>query len=100
MAVKRVRDIELLLEFVQLATKEMIWMNQKEEEHANRDWSAKNLNIAELEKHYKVTDKWWFVFGFCRFWEEEAVKWNSCFGGNKQLIWFSLFCIIHLILIK
>ena len=54
MAVKRVRDIELLLEFVQMSTKEMIWMNQKEEEHANRDLSARNLDIAELEKHYKV----------------------------------------------
>ncbi|XP_022102247.1 plectin-like [Acanthaster planci] len=54
MAVKRVRDLEILLEFVQMATKEMMWMNQLEDEHANRDWSAKNLNIAELEKHYKT----------------------------------------------
>ena len=57
MAVKRVRDLEILLEFVQLATKEMMWMNQLEDEHANRDWSPKNLNIAELEKHYKVRDQ-------------------------------------------
>lgn len=50
----RVGDMEALLDFVQAATKELMWLDEKEEIEESRDWSAKNMDIAELEKYYKV----------------------------------------------
>ena len=36
------------------ATKELIWMNQKEEIETFRDWSEQDLNVEEIEKYRKV----------------------------------------------
>jgi hypothetical protein len=36
------------------ATKELIWMNQKEEIETMRDWSAQDLNVEKIERYRKV----------------------------------------------
>ncbi len=56
LATHRVHHLESLLEFVQNATKELMWLNEKEEYETSRDWSAKNLNVAEIEAHRAVRD--------------------------------------------
>ena len=37
------------------ATKELIWMNQKEELETLRDWSDEGLVVEEVEKYRKVS---------------------------------------------
>ncbi|RWS15093.1 microtubule-actin cross-linking factor 1-like isoform X28, partial [Dinothrombium tinctorium] len=53
MSNKRLSDLETLLEFVQLASEEMKWLNEKEEVEVSRDWSAKNLDLVALESHHQ-----------------------------------------------
>ncbi|GFR20379.1 plectin [Trichonephila clavata] len=48
------RDLETLLDFVQSGTRELKWMSDKEETEVARDWSAKNLNLVELEHHQET----------------------------------------------
>lgn len=36
------------------ATKELIWMNQREEPEVSRDWSSHDLDIEELQAHGEV----------------------------------------------
>ncbi|XP_077869465.1 plectin-like [Saccoglossus kowalevskii] len=50
---KRIKDLELLLEFMQAATTELMWLNEKEETEVSRDWSAKNLDVPELEQYFQ-----------------------------------------------
>ncbi|XP_072170116.1 plectin-like [Diadema setosum] len=56
-AANRVSDMEILLDFVQAATKELMWLDEKEEIEESRDWSSKNMDIRELEKYYKSLTK-------------------------------------------
>ncbi|XP_054709316.1 LOW QUALITY PROTEIN: microtubule-actin cross-linking factor 1, isoforms 1/2/3/4/5-like [Uloborus diversus] len=49
---QKLEDGERLLTFVQSASKELKWMADKEETEILRDWSAKNVNLLELE-HYQ-----------------------------------------------
>ncbi|XP_033113678.1 microtubule-actin cross-linking factor 1-like [Anneissia japonica] len=49
---KRCRDAEVLQQFVEDATEELMWLDGKEDQEAARDWSAKNLDVEELEKHH------------------------------------------------
>lgn len=51
---KRVSDLHSLLDFLQAATQELIWLNEREETELNRDWANKNLNIQEVERYYEV----------------------------------------------
>ena len=53
---KYISDLETLLDFLQSATNELIWLNEKEEIEINRDWSDKNLNILETEQYYEVRE--------------------------------------------
>uniref|UniRef100_T1IX63 SH3 domain-containing protein n=1 Tax=Strigamia maritima TaxID=126957 RepID=T1IX63_STRMM len=50
---KRLSDLELLLDFIQSATQELMWMNEKEEIELSRDWSLKNLDLVEIEHYYE-----------------------------------------------
>ncbi|XP_047739188.1 dystonin [Hyalella azteca] len=50
---KRVSDLHALLEFLQAATQELMWLNEREETELNRDWTNKSLNIAEVERYYE-----------------------------------------------
>ncbi|XP_013792972.1 plectin-like, partial [Limulus polyphemus] len=48
---KRLSDLDALLDFIQTATNQLIWMNEKEEIEVSRNWGAKSLNIVEIEQH-------------------------------------------------
>ena len=51
---KRQSDLETLMDFVQSATNELIWLSEKEEKEITRDWSSKSLNLVEVEQYYEV----------------------------------------------
>lgn len=52
---KRLSDLETLQDFIQSATSELIWLNEKEESEIRRDWGARNLDLVEVEHYYEVT---------------------------------------------
>lgn len=51
---KRHSDLETLMDFVQSATNELMWLSEKEEREITRDWSSKNLSLPEVEQYYEV----------------------------------------------
>ncbi|XP_035219080.1 plectin-like [Stegodyphus dumicola] len=51
---QKLRDSESLLDFIQSASRELKWMKEREEAEVSRDWSAKNLNLVELEHHQET----------------------------------------------
>uniref|UniRef100_A0ABD2XTK8 Calponin-homology (CH) domain-containing protein n=1 Tax=Trichogramma kaykai TaxID=54128 RepID=A0ABD2XTK8_9HYME len=51
---KRMADLELLDDFIQAATNELVWLNNKEETEITRDWSDKSLDVDAIEKYYEV----------------------------------------------
>jgi hypothetical protein len=57
---KRLSDLETLQDFLQSATNELIWLNEKEEIEVSRDWSDKNLSIPAIEQYYEVRMKYLF----------------------------------------
>ncbi|NXD18188.1 PLEC protein, partial [Nothocercus nigrocapillus] len=48
----RLRHLESLHGFVSAATKELMWLNEKEEEEVNFDWSDGNPNMAAKKENY------------------------------------------------
>ncbi|KAL8181400.1 UNVERIFIED_CONTAM: hypothetical protein K2H54_001018 [Gekko kuhli] len=48
----RLRHLESLHAFVAAATKELMWLNEKEEEEVNYDWSERNSNMAAKKESY------------------------------------------------
>lgn len=56
---KRLSDLETLQDFLQSATNQLIWLNEKEEIELNRDWSDKDLNIPSIRQYYEV------IFSIC-----------------------------------
>lgn len=46
--------LEQLHAFVMAATKELMWLNDKEEEEVNYDWSERNTNMAAKKENYSV----------------------------------------------
>ncbi|KAL2084633.1 hypothetical protein ACEWY4_020151 [Coilia grayii] len=48
----RLRNLESLHAFVSAATKELMWLNDKEEEEVNFDWSDRNTNMAAKKENY------------------------------------------------
>ncbi|CAL9705341.1 unnamed protein product [Knipowitschia caucasica] len=48
----RLRNLESLHAFVSAATKELMWLNDKEEEEVNYDWSDKNTNMTAKKDNY------------------------------------------------
>lgn len=53
---KRLSDLDILHDFIQSATGELVWVNGKEETEVTRDWSDKNLNVQSIEQYYEVLD--------------------------------------------
>lgn len=51
---ERMAGLESLHDFVQLATEELIWLNDKEETEVTRDWSDKNLDTNAIERYYET----------------------------------------------
>lgn len=62
MSNKRMSDLDTLQDFIQSATSELIWMNEKEEIEVSRDWSSKSLHIPDIEDYQKV-----ILFSFLLF---------------------------------
>lgn len=50
----RLRHLESLHAFVSAATKELMWLNEKEEEEVNFDWSDRNPNMTAKKENYSV----------------------------------------------
>ncbi|KAJ3597987.1 hypothetical protein NHX12_001502 [Muraenolepis orangiensis] len=48
----RLRHLESLNGFVSAATKELMWLNDKEEEEVNFDWSDRNTNMTAKKDNY------------------------------------------------
>ncbi|XP_063780809.1 plectin [Pseudophryne corroboree] len=48
----RLRHLESLHAFVAAATKELMWLNDKEEEEVNFDWSERNTNMTSKKDNY------------------------------------------------
>ncbi|XP_029104012.1 plectin-like isoform X1 [Scleropages formosus] len=48
----RLRNLDQLLAFVSAATKELMWLNEKEEEEVNYDWSERNTNMTAKKDNY------------------------------------------------
>uniref|UniRef100_A0A673K9N7 Plectin-like n=1 Tax=Sinocyclocheilus rhinocerous TaxID=307959 RepID=A0A673K9N7_9TELE len=48
----RLRNLDQLYNFVSAATKELMWLNDKEEEEVNYDWSERNTNMAAKKENY------------------------------------------------
>lgn len=53
---KRLSDLETLLDFLQSATNQLVWLNEREETEVTRDWSERDINIPALEQYYEVND--------------------------------------------
>ncbi|XP_050437249.1 dystonin isoform X15 [Adelges cooleyi] len=50
---KRLSDLETLQDFLQSATNQLKWLNEKEEIELNRDWSDKDLNVPSIRQYYE-----------------------------------------------
>uniref|UniRef100_A0A3B3CIG5 Plectin a n=1 Tax=Oryzias melastigma TaxID=30732 RepID=A0A3B3CIG5_ORYME len=48
----RLRSLVELHTFVSAATKELMWLNEKEEEEVNYDWSERNTNMVSKKDNY------------------------------------------------
>ncbi|XP_072250888.1 plectin isoform X3 [Leuresthes tenuis] len=48
----RLRNLDSLHSFVSAATKELMWLNDKEEEEVNFDWSDRNTNMTTKKDNY------------------------------------------------
>ncbi|KAM4630364.1 plectin a isoform 2-T2 [Polymixia lowei] len=48
----RLRNLDQLHAFVTAATKELMWLNEKEEEEVNYDWSERNTNMTAKKDNY------------------------------------------------
>ncbi|XP_066570676.1 plectin [Amia ocellicauda] len=48
----RLRNLDQLHAFVTAATKELMWLNDKEEEEVNYDWSDRNTNMTAKKDNY------------------------------------------------
>lgn len=53
-SVDRINHLKSLVAFMSEATKELIWMNQREEPEVSRDWSCTDLDIEDLQVHGEV----------------------------------------------
>ena len=50
----RINQLKSLVAFMSEATKELIWMNQREEPEVSRDWSCTDLDVEDLQAHGEV----------------------------------------------
>lgn len=50
----RINYLKSLVAFMSEATKELIWMNQREEPEVSRDWSSTDLDTEDLQAHGEV----------------------------------------------
>jgi hypothetical protein len=41
---------------MEVATHEIIWLNEREEVEVSRDWSSRGLQLRDIEEYHKVID--------------------------------------------
>ncbi|XP_059607518.1 dystonin isoform X1 [Phlebotomus argentipes] len=51
---KRLSDLDALQDFLQAATNELNWLNEKERIEINRDWADKNLDLTSVHRYYET----------------------------------------------
>ena len=51
---RRMTALESLVDFLSDATAQLVWLSDREEAEISRDWSAKGLNMDELQQYYQV----------------------------------------------
>ncbi|XP_078280393.1 plectin-like [Rhinoraja longicauda] len=73
----RLRNLESLNTFVSMATKELMWLNDKEEEEVNYDWSERNTNVAAKKDNYS---------GLMKELESKEKKVNSIQNTGEKLL--------------
>ncbi|TRY83017.1 hypothetical protein DNTS_007640 [Danionella cerebrum] len=73
----RLRNLESLYSFVSAATKELMWLNDREEEEVNYDWSERNTNMAAKKENYS---------GLMRELELREKKMNEIQTSGENLI--------------
>lgn len=71
----RLRSLESLHGFVAAATKELMWLSEKEEEEVGFDWSERNSNMAAKKEAYSVRQ------GPLVGGQDPSVRWGSSVGG-------------------
>lgn len=52
---ERHKHLDSLHNFVSHATRELIWLNEKEEEEVAFDWSERNSNISRKKDYHAVS---------------------------------------------
>lgn len=83
----RLRNLESLHAFVTAATKELMWLNDKEEEEVNFDWSDRNTNMVAKKETYSVSVNEYvldqpFVCVCCR--EPHCLPLKALFEGSFE----------------
>ncbi|XP_008430180.1 plectin isoform X6 [Poecilia reticulata] len=73
----RLRNLDSLHAFVVSATKELMWLNDKEEEEVNYDWSDRNTNMTVKKENYS---------GLMRELEQREKKVNDIQAMGEKLI--------------
>ncbi|KAL7883790.1 hypothetical protein SRHO_G00014480 [Serrasalmus rhombeus] len=73
----RLRSLTQLHAFVVAATKELMWLNEKEEEEVNYDWSDRNTNMTAKKDNYS---------GLMRELEQREKKVNSVQATGEKLL--------------
>lgn len=53
---RRHKCLESLQDFLQSATQELVWLNEREELEISRDWSSPDADMEQTDTAYKV--KW------------------------------------------
>ncbi|XP_043974152.1 plectin-like isoform X18 [Gambusia affinis] len=73
----RLRNLDSLHAFVAAATKELMWLNDKEEEEVNYDWSDRNTNMTVKKENYS---------GLMRELEQREKKVNDIQAMGDKLV--------------
>uniref|UniRef100_A0A6P7F8X5 Dystonin isoform X26 n=1 Tax=Diabrotica virgifera virgifera TaxID=50390 RepID=A0A6P7F8X5_DIAVI len=73
----RMTDLETLLDFIQSATNELSWLNEKEEIEVTRDWSDTKLDVRGVEKYFEnlMSDL-----------EKREIQFNSVLERGESLV--------------
>ncbi|XP_056639481.1 dystonin isoform X43 [Diorhabda sublineata] len=73
----RMTDLESLLDFIQSATNELSWLNEKEEIEVTRDWSDTKLDVRGVEKYFEslMSDL-----------EKREIQFNSVLERGESLV--------------
>lgn len=59
----RLQALQTLLTYVEEATRELIWLNDKEDTEITRDWSSRDLHVQQLEHYHQVSSQYAVIHG-------------------------------------